>query len=269
MMRPHAICLALGALILPAATLALEMPANIIHAEMRGGWLTESGTQMAALHLQLAPGWKTYWRAPGDAGIPPRFDWTGSENIATATIHWPKPEVFDINGLRTIGYRGDLLLPVEFTPLRRGAPISVAGRVDLGVCQDICVPMAVDVVADLPQGTRPDPAIRAALAAGPEAASAAGMSAARCNAEPIRDGLRLTTAITIPPLGPDEFAVVELSDRSIWVSPAESRREGGRIVSVADLVPVDAEPFALDRSEVRITLFGGSGRVVELQGCTG
>jgi len=269
MTRPHALGLALAALVLPAAAPAQEMPANIIHAEMRGGWLTERGTQMAALHLRLAPGWKTYWRAPGEAGIPPRFDWSGSENVASATIHWPRPEIFDINGLRTIGYEGDLVLPVEFTPLRRGAPISVAGRVDLGVCQDICVPMQVDVASDLPQGGRPDPLIAAALAAGPEAASAVGMSAARCLAEPIRDGLRLTTAVTIPRLGPDEFAVVELSDQSIWVSPTDNHRDGGQIVSVAELVPVDAQPFALDRSQVRITLFGGSGRVVDLQGCTG
>lgn len=270
-MKTHACRLALVALFLAAAPMApaQEMPADIVRAELRGGWRTAAGTQMAALHLSLAPGWKTYWRAPGDAGIPPRFDWSGSENIAMATIHWPKPEVFDINGLRTIGYKGDLILPVEFAPLRRGEPMSVTGRIDLGVCEEICVPMAVDVAADLPQLTRPDPVISAALARAPEAASMAGMSAARCLAEPIRDGLRLTTSITIPSLGPDEFAVVELSDQSIWVSPTENHRDGGQIVSVADLVPVDAQPFALDRSQVRVTLFGGSGRVVDLQGCTG
>jgi len=262
--------LALAALVLAGAPLAAEeMRADIIHAEMRGGWRTEAGNQMAALHLTLAPGWKTYWRAPGDAGIPPRFDWAGSQNIASATIHWPRPDIFDINGLRTIGYQGDLILPVEFTPLRRGAPMTVTGRVDLGVCEDICVPMVLDLAADLPQSTRPDPVIRAALALVPGTASSAGMSAVHCTAEPIRDGLRLTTAITIPRLGPDEFAVVEVADPSIWVSSTENHRDGGQIVSVAELVPIDAQPFALDRSGVRVTLFGGSGQVVDLQGCTG
>ena len=103
----------------------------------------------------------------------------------------------------------------------------------------------------------------------PEEGPKAGLSASRCAAEPIRDGLRLTSQLTLPPVGPDEFAVVELADQSIWVSQADTRRTGGDLSATADLVPANAKPFALDRSSVRITVFGGSGRVVEIQGCTG
>ncbi len=246
-----------------------EMPANILSATLREGWRTEAGTQMAALELRLAPGWKTYWRAPGEAGIPPQFDWSESENIRAVAFHWPKPEVFDLNGMRTFGYHEALVLPVEFSAADAGRPIAVKARIDLGVCNEICVPVTVSVAGELSPGAAPDPVIGAALARMPEPAARAGLRAARCEAEPIRDGLRLTSRLAMPPLGPDEVAVVELSDRTVWVSPAETRREGGELSATADLVPSDAKPFALDRSAVRITVFGAAGRVVEVEGCTG
>ncbi|MCW3780427.1 protein-disulfide reductase DsbD domain-containing protein [Defluviimonas salinarum] len=271
MIKARSLALALPAVLalLPATVAAQDLPANLVAAEIRGGWRTESGTQMAALHLTLAPGWKTYWRAPGEAGFPPQFDWSGSANIADATIHWPTPELFDLNGLRFAGYRDELVLPIEFRPAVADRPMSVSGRIDLGVCETVCVPVSFDVAADLDPAGGPDPMIRSALANQPEPAATAGLSRARCSVEPIRDGLRLTSELTMPQIGPEEFAVVELADRSIWVSQAETVRAGGDLVAVADLVPSNAAPFALDRSSVHITVFGGSGRAVDLQGCTG
>lgn len=261
---------------LPAALLALasavpaqEVPSNLVSASLREGWRTAAGTQMAALELKLAPGWKTYWRAPGDGGIPPRFDWTGSVNLGAVAIHWPKPDIFDLNGLRTFGYHDALVLPIEFRPAEPGKPVTVKAAIDIGVCKDICVPMTVSVGGGLPSGGTPDPVIRAALADQPEPASGAGLTSARCEAEPIRDGLRLTSTLTLPQVGPEEIAVVELADQSVWISPAETRRDKGTLSATADLVPPNAQPFALDRSAVRITVFGGSGRVVEVDGCTG
>lgn len=254
---------------LSGAAAAEGMPSPILRAEIVDGWQTQSGTEMAALHLVLAPGWKTYWRAPGEAGIPPRFDWSGSENLASVTLHWPRPEMFDLNGMRTFGYHDALLLPIEFTPQDAAAPIRVRADVELGVCDEICVPMSLDLSGDLAPGGAPVAAIREALADVPEPAAAAGLSAARCDAEPIRDGMRLTSRLTLPPVGPDEVAVFELPDQTIWVSPAETRRDGGELQATADLVPATAKPFAVNRSDIRITIFGGSGRVVELQGCAG
>ncbi|MGB3316876.1 MAG: protein-disulfide reductase DsbD domain-containing protein [Albidovulum sp.] len=248
---------------------AQGLPDNILHAELREGWRTSGGTQMAALHLTLAPGWKTYWRAPGEGGIPPSFDWAGSQNIADVAFHWPKPQVFDLNGMRVIGYRNELVLPMEFTAVDPSRPMTAMAEVELGVCEEICVPMSLSINAAFDGSSQPDPMIEAALAQRPESSGAAGLSSARCEAEAIRDGLRVTASMAIPPVGPDEFAVVELADRSVWISAADTRRQGGALTATADMVPPAAQPFALDRSSVRITIFGGSGRVVEVQGCTG
>ncbi len=259
-----------GAVLFAAVTAGAQgIPDDILRAELRDGWRTTAGTQMTALRLTLAPGWKTYWRAPGDSGIPPRFDWSGSENIAGVTYHWPKPTVFEVNGLRVIGYRDELVLPMEFTAIDPARPMSVSAEIELGVCEEVCVPMTVAISAELDRTARPDPMIEAALASMPETAGAAGLSSVRCEAEPIRDGMRMTASMTIPPVGSDEFTVVELADQSVWVSPAETRREGAELRTTADMVPPIAAPFALDRSTIRITIFGAAGRVVELQGCTG
>jgi len=258
-------CLAL----LPGAGNAQDVGSPVLRAEIIDGWQTASGSEMAALHLVLAPGWKTYWRAPGEAGVPPRFDWSGSENLAAVTFHWPRPEIFDLSGLRTFGYRNELVLPIEFTPRDVARPILIRAGVELGVCDEVCVPMSLDFSGALAPGGGSVPAIRKALDEAPEQAKVAGLSAAHCQAEPIRDGMRLTTRLTMPRLGPDEIAVFELADQTIWISPAETHRKGSDLLATADLVPATAKPFALNRSDIRITVFGGSGRVVELQGCAG
>lgn len=243
---------------------------QVIFAEILPGWQTETGTYMAGLRLDLAPGWKTYWRAPGDAGIPPRFDWSGSQNVADVQVHWPKPKVFSANGMRTIVYEHQVVLPVELTPVRAGDPIALRAHVELGVCHDICMPMDLRLSGSLPdEGSWQQQApIRAALAARPQPAAQAHVADVHCAVEAISDGLRLTAEIDIPALGAGEAAVFELTDPSIWVSEATMAREGSKLVARADLVPVTGQPFALDRSMVRITLLGEE-RAVDIQGCAG
>ena len=85
----------------PAA--AQSVPDNVVRAELRPGWTTPDGTRIAALHLVLAPGWKTYWRSPGDAGIPPEFDWKGSRNLGSVTFRCPRQEIYERNGCSTLG----------------------------------------------------------------------------------------------------------------------------------------------------------------------
>lgn len=260
--------IAAGALFLGLGPGRAEPPAGtIVQAEILPGWETERGTQMAGLRLTLAPGWKTYWRAPGDAGIPPQFDWSASGNMKAVDTYWPRPKVFRQNGMRTIGYENEVVLPLELTPASPGTPITLRGRMELGVCHDICMPMALELRADLPARPNPEP-IRAALAARPINAAQAGVGRVTCTVEPLTDGLRLTAEIALPPMGGDEVAVVELRDPAIWVSEPQVAREGNRLIAVADLVPESAAPFALDRSSVRITLLAGQ-KAVDIQGCEG
>lgn len=256
-----------GLAAIPAA-MAGPTQQEVVRAEILSGWETPQGTQMAGLRLTMAPGWKTYWRAPGDAGIPPSFDWSGSGNFAGARIFWPRPDVFSVNGMRSIGYKHEVVLPIELTPGTPGHPIRLNGVIELGVCQDICVPVELRLRARLPAAT-PDPAsIRRAMAQRPVPGDQAGVGAVICTAEPISDGMRLTARIAMPPMGGSEIAVIEASDPGIWVSEAKVSRQGNRLVAVADLVPPQGRPFALDRSAVRITLLSGN-KAVDIRGCEG
>lgn len=105
-------------LALAAGTPALSgaVDGDIVEIEVLDGGMTPRGTYMGALRVKLQPGWKTYWRAPGDAGIPPSFSWRGARNVGALSITWPAPEVFLTSGYRTIGYHDQLVLPVEITP---------------------------------------------------------------------------------------------------------------------------------------------------------
>jgi len=245
------------------------IPNNVMQLTVLQGYRTSQGTHMAALRIQLQPGWKTYWRAPGDGGIPPQFDWSGSENIKAVQFHWPRPKVALVNGLRTIGYSNEVIIPVEFSLHAKGGAVVLKGRVDLGVCNDICVPMSVAFGANLPMNnTKPDPMIRAALKKAPMPAAKAGVRNVTCEIEPIADGLRVTATLTLPSTGRGEVAVIEAPDQSIWVSEASTKRSGNTLTATSEMVPPSNAPFLLDRSKIRITVIG-SDRAVDVLGCTG
>ena len=105
-----------------------------------------------ALDLRLKDGWKTYWRTPGDAGLPPQLDWSGSRNLASAQMAWPAPRRFTISGLENFGWEKEVALPIEVVLQRPGEDLSLRLALDLLVCSDICVPEHVDLALELPTG---------------------------------------------------------------------------------------------------------------------
>ncbi len=239
---------------------------DIVEVEVLDGGYTDGGTYLAAIRLTLADGWKTYWRAPGDAGIPPIFNWRGARNVAAAEFTWPTPDVFDQNGMRSIGYENELVLPIEITPDDAGQPVRLRGRMDIGICSDVCVPSSVrfDHTLD-PQADR-SPAIVAALAQRPYSEAEAGVRSAHCSITPTEGGLRLEARIAMPPAGTQEVAVIEPGNPKVWASEPETRRQGNVLIASSDLVHVDKGSYAIDRSQVRITVLG-SDHAVDIQGC--
>ncbi|MEM9250475.1 MAG: protein-disulfide reductase DsbD domain-containing protein [Pseudomonadota bacterium] len=243
-----------------------NVPADVVRAEVLPGWTTADGTRMTALRLILAPGWKTYWRAPGDAGIPPHFDWSGSDNLAGVRIHWPAPDVFYDHGMRTIGYADEVVWPIEMRPQNPADPIAVAAVLDLGVCEMVCIPAQLSFAADFSGPGRMDPQIRAALAERPMPARRAGVSGVDCTLTPIADGLQLDATITLPTTGSGEIALVEAGDPSVWVSEPQTVRRGDRLRVRADLVPAPGRPLVIERQALRFTVIGAR-ESVDIRGC--
>lgn len=265
---PTLIALALLAIpLLPAQSRARTTSQDeVLQAALLPGWQVKAGTHMAGVRIDLAPGWKTYWRSPGDAGIPPQFDWSGSENLKSVRIHWPAPIVFHTNGYQTIGYKGGVVLPVELVAKDPSRPVVLRSRIDLGICRDICMPASVELQTLVSAPGASDPAIRAALNAGPISAKSAGLTSVACKVEPISDGLRITATLTLPQQSGAEDVAFETADPSIWVSESQSERQGGKLISTAEMVGPGGQPFALDRSSLTLTVISGAG-AIEIRGC--
>ena len=239
---------------------------NVAQIEIIPGWKTPHGTHMAGLRVTLQPGWKTYWRSPGDAGIPPQFSWAGSENLTGAEFHWPVPDLLPHSSVVTIGYKDSLVLPIELSPATAGEPISVSGEIHFGVCQDICLPVNLPFSAELPLEGKRDGAIVASLLNQPLSADEAGVTSAQCKITPLEDGLQVTATVSMPSAGQSENVIIEAGNPEIWVSPTDVSRVGDQLHATADMIHITDSSFALDRSAMRITVLG-SDHAVDLLGC--
>ncbi|MEM9736589.1 MAG: protein-disulfide reductase DsbD domain-containing protein [Pseudomonadota bacterium] len=122
---------------------------SFVEASLIPGETAPDGSRTMGLALDLAPGWKTYWRSPGEAGIPPRFDWEGSANLARIEVLWPAPGIYQSFGMTTIGYESDVVLPIRLEPEDASAPVLVSLALDLGVCREICVFERVELSATM------------------------------------------------------------------------------------------------------------------------
>ncbi len=138
---PFLAALALGA---PASAqeAAISPWSKAAYSSMRliAGATAASGKQRVGVEITMSPGFKTYWRSPGDAGVPPVFDWSGSENVGGLDVRWPTPERFEDGAGSGIGYVGEVVVPVSIQPVDPARPVTVVLKLDYAVCDKICVP---------------------------------------------------------------------------------------------------------------------------------
>ncbi|RUV48671.1 hypothetical protein EOA88_39080, partial [Mesorhizobium sp. M5C.F.Ca.IN.020.14.1.1] len=121
----------------------------------------EAGRIHGVLDIALKPGWKTYWRDPGDAGVPPQIDISASTNIANATFSFPPPQRHDDGYGKWAGYDHPVSLPVTFTVSAPNEPAVIDADIFLGICETICIPLQTKLTID--PGSDPDNAEDAAL----------------------------------------------------------------------------------------------------------
>lgn len=109
---------------------------------------------LAGIELEMGEGWKTYWRSPGDAGgVPPSFDWSGSENVK-ATVLYPAPKRFVDRSGETIGYKGAVIFPVRLEVADPAKPVRLRLKLEYGICREICVPVETALSLDEPAGAK-------------------------------------------------------------------------------------------------------------------
>jgi DsbC/DsbD-like thiol-disulfide interchange protein len=155
----------------------LQSSARLIAARPRNDAGTT--TVRAGLEIRLKPGWKTYWRYPGDSGVPPVFDFSKSNNVKSVFVLYPAPRRFpDGAGGQSIGYTGNIILPVHVVPQTAGKPVTLRLHLDYGVCEKLCIPAKAELELLLSgDDSSQDAAVRAAEARVPKAAASADQGA--------------------------------------------------------------------------------------------
>ncbi|MBL4645700.1 MAG: hypothetical protein JKY99_04500 [Rhizobiales bacterium] len=109
-----------------------------------------SGTLLAGLEIELDDEWKTYWRSPGDSGIPPILDWSRSENVASAEVQFPAPKRFGDEYGQSIGYKHRVVFPINIKLINPGRPSKLVLDTFLGICREVCIPVTEKLALTIP-----------------------------------------------------------------------------------------------------------------------
>jgi DsbC/DsbD-like thiol-disulfide interchange protein len=162
---------------IPRATTARAADASIWDGDARSAMRLVAGSpasrsaQRAGIELRLGAGWKTYWRYPGDSGVPPRFDFSKSTNVKSVTVRWPAPHRFTDESGASIGYKGGVLLPLDIVPANPAQPVTLRIVLEYAICEKICIPAAGSAALGLGAASSFEAALAAAQAQVPKPAA--------------------------------------------------------------------------------------------------
>lgn len=126
----------------------------------------DAGQRLAGIQVELDPGYLTYWRSPGEAGVPPSASFAGSDGLKTATLLFPAPDRYSEGGTEAIGYKDAVLFPVLVVPKDAAKPVDLHMSLDFGICERLCLPARAQAALRLDRdGTSPEAGlVRDALA---------------------------------------------------------------------------------------------------------
>jgi DsbC/DsbD-like thiol-disulfide interchange protein len=253
-----------------AAVLVTQAAAGAAeHSSIRllaGTGHNDAGQLRAGVEIRMQPGWKTYWRYPGDSGVPPRFDFSGSTNLASATVLWPAPHMFSDDSGKSIGYKGTAIFPLAVTPKQKGQPVTLKLKIDYAVCEKLCVPAEGEATLTLDgkSGTSgsDDKLLAAAEAQVPRqvSATAAGLTVQRAS------GKAKPTVVVALPDGKAHEIFVE-GPTAEWALPIPSAMPGAppgrsQFSFALDGLPAGTDPNA--PVQLTFTIVGGD-RPVEVK----
>jgi DsbC/DsbD-like thiol-disulfide interchange protein len=215
--------------------------------------LIAGGGDLAGFEIALSPGAITYWRDPGDAGLPPTLDFSGSDNVASVEAEFPAPKrIKEADGGEAFGYDGDVVFPLAVKPRDPAKPATLKLTADFAVCEKVCLPAKARLELTLPAapGSPHAGAINAALATVPRAIAPKDFGALEALGA---DSWRLCAAHED---GPPRDLFVEAPE-GWWLRTAPAHADGGRdcfTLTIGDKPKDAALPVAL-----RLTLTGGAG----------
>jgi DsbC/DsbD-like thiol-disulfide interchange protein len=211
---------------IPGASTARAADASIWDGDARSaarlvaGSPVSRGAIRAGLELRLGTGWKTYWRYPGDSGVPPRFDFAKSTNVKSVTVRWPAPHRFSDESGASIGYKGGVLLPLEIVPANPAQPVTLRVAVEYAICEKLCIPAAASAALGLGAASSFDAALAAAQARVPKPAAlgdSAPLAIRTVKREPGSPNSRVVVEVAAPDGAPLDLFVEGPTDE--WALP--------------------------------------------------
>jgi suppressor for copper-sensitivity B len=217
----------------------------------------------AGLEFALQPGWKTYWRSPGDAGFPVSVDWSGSTNVAAANLSWPAPHRFTLFGLDTFGYEERVVFPVEIRPTVAGEPVTLDAKVNYLVCHDICIPYDAQLQLELPRGpatpTEHAQSIArfAAQVPGDGARHGLRLERVRLAGTPESPRLEVSARSAIAPFDKPDL-IVEAPQGFYVAAPTTSLSDGGMVATFALPITVNDGAPPIEDAALTLTLVDGT-----------
>ncbi len=246
---------------------------SFVQVTLLPGRAEAGGARMAGLVLDVAPEWKTYWRNPGAAGIPPQFDWSGSRNLAAVEVFWPRPRFFESFGLTTLGYSGRVVFPVRLVPEQPDQAMEIGLDLALGVCREICVLEETAVELRIEPGA-PDAGaalVAMAEAAVPRPGAEMGLAGATCRISGAGKKRRFDAVLDFAQALQDPVVILEGPDLT-WFTGVETTTEsggeqGGSGLHVQATLSLLDETVWVDRSQIRMTVLAGDF-AADVKGCT-
>ncbi len=223
------------------------------------------GPIYAGLEIVMPPGWKTYWRTPGDAGgIPPEFDWAGSENLRSARVAFPAPRRLVDKSGTTYGYEDRVVFPIEVIPKVATEPVVLKLAATYGVCKDICIPAETALTVAVPPRMAASPEIAAALVTVPRTVPNKTTDPVLTTWSITKAAAKSTLVLHVDDPADDTTQVfVEASDGAFVPVPtrveARAQGQGGRSVHHVDL-GTGADLAALRAKPLTVTLVGAKGQ---------
>ena len=219
------------------------------------------------LELRMKEGWKTYWRSPGDAGLPPTLDWAASKNVKSAALAFPVPHRFEVLKNQTFGYKDSVVFPVTLTPIKAGGALDLKLAVDVLVCAHICVPQSLELALTVPAGP-PNPSEEAQLinrfqALVPRTGELGGLTIESVTARGTNEHptLDVVAHATEPLVAPDLF--VEVEPAIAFDPPRLELADSGRRATFS-FTPKTALPVGATLAGRAVTLtFAGGDQAIE------
>jgi DsbC/DsbD-like thiol-disulfide interchange protein len=214
---------------------------------------------LGGIAVQLQPGWKTYWRTPGDSGVPPRFDFSKSENIEAVTVLWPAPAKFDDGaGGHSMGYHDQVVLPLRIVAKNADKPVTLRAGINYAVCEKICIPVEANAELGFTSvASTEDSALFAALDTVPKPASIGDPNPLTIR-DVKRDGKSSVLVDVVTPDAKDINLFVE-GPTPDWALPVPTQLEQSppgvkRFSFELDGLPPGAAP---EGAALKLTLVGG------------